>query len=142
MELVMCEGCRRPFNYLAGEKLCPACMKAEEQLFQQVKEYLNENPGASIPAVCEATGAKKSKIQKWILQERLILGPNSPITMVCENCGARIYTGKLCDSCKKELRGDLQTLNNVNKMKIRKKEEEAALAMEVRRKGKMNFLKE
>lgn len=140
MEVITCKHCGRPFNYLAGDKLCPTCSKIIEELFQKVKVFLDENPGANIPTIMEETGVKKSQLQKWILQERLILTEASPIAMTCENCGKKIYTGKLCADCKEKVADGFSAINDANNAKIKKREEEAAQLAEIRRKGKMNFV--
>ena len=44
MELMNCRNCKKLFNYIAGEKLCPACKEKLEEKFQEVKKYIEENP--------------------------------------------------------------------------------------------------
>ena len=36
MELMNCRNCKKLFNYIAGEKLCPACKEKLEEKFQTV----------------------------------------------------------------------------------------------------------
>ena len=38
MELMNCRNCKKLFNYIAGEKLCPACKEKLEEKFQKVKK--------------------------------------------------------------------------------------------------------
>ena len=42
MELMNCRNCKKLFNYIAGEKLCPACKERLEEKFQEVKKYIEE----------------------------------------------------------------------------------------------------
>ena len=49
MDVRNCRGCGRLFNYLQGPHLCPACMQKLEEKFSQVKDYLEDNPHATIP---------------------------------------------------------------------------------------------
>ena len=48
MEVKNCNGCGRLFNYMGGAPLCDGCRKKLEQKFQEVKQYLDENPNASV----------------------------------------------------------------------------------------------
>ena len=54
MELMNCRNCKKLFNYIAGEKLCPACKEKLEEKFQKVKKYIEENPRENINQVAEA----------------------------------------------------------------------------------------
>ena len=47
MELMNCRNCKKLFNYIAGEKLCPACKEKLEEKFQKVKKYIEEIGRAS-----------------------------------------------------------------------------------------------
>ena len=42
MELMNCRNCKKLFNYITGEKLCPACKALMEDKFQEVKRYIEE----------------------------------------------------------------------------------------------------
>ena len=47
MDVRNCKMCGRLFNVLNNERICPACQKKLEDKFHEVKEYLEEHPGAS-----------------------------------------------------------------------------------------------
>ena len=51
MEVRNCKECGKIFNYMEGAPLCPACTKKQEEVYLQVKEYVYNNPGASINQV-------------------------------------------------------------------------------------------
>ena len=53
MEVKNCKECGRLFNYMGGAPLCDGCRKKLEQKFQEVKQYLDENPNASVNQVSE-----------------------------------------------------------------------------------------
>ena len=44
MEVKNCKECGRLFNYMGGAPLCDGCRKKLEQKFQEVKQYMDENP--------------------------------------------------------------------------------------------------
>ena len=48
MEVRNCKMCGRLFNVLNNERICPACQKKLEDKFHEVKQYLEDHPGASV----------------------------------------------------------------------------------------------
>ena len=48
MDVRNCKGCGRLFNYYGGVPLCKACKDKLEEKFQEVKEYLRQNPNTPI----------------------------------------------------------------------------------------------
>ena len=95
-----CARCGKMFNYIAGDVMCDACKKDLEDKFQEVKKYIQENPGSGLKQIAEECDCTTKQLKKWILEERLMFTENSPIQITCENCGARISTGRLCAKCK------------------------------------------
>jgi len=100
MEVKNCKGCGRLFNYLQGPPLCPACTADLENKFQQVKDYLRENPKAQLNQIAEDNDVSVKQIRQWVREERLTFTEESQITLDCENCGAPILTGRFCDRCR------------------------------------------
>ena len=107
MEVKNCKGCGRLFNYLQGPPLCPACVADLEKKFQEVKEYLRENPKAQLNQIAEDNEVTVKQIKQWVREERLTFTSESQITVECENCGAPILTGRFCDKCKSSLHNEL-----------------------------------
>ena len=76
-------------------------MRSElENKFQNTKEFIRENPRASIQEISDANEVTPQQIRQWIREERLQFADDSPIGIECEICGATIKTGKYCDACK------------------------------------------
>ena len=107
MEVKNCKGCGRLFNYLQGPPLCPACTADLENKFQQVKDYLRENPKAQLNQIAEDNEVSVKQIRQWVREERLTFTEESQITLDCENCGAPILTGRFCDRCRTSLQNEL-----------------------------------
>ena len=107
MEVRNCKGCGRLFNYLNGQPLCQACKEALEEKFAEVKEYIYQNPKASITMVAEATEVSGKQIKQWIREDRLVLSEPSPDGVLCENCGTPICSGRYCDACKNRMANNL-----------------------------------
>ena len=100
MDVRNCRTCGRLFNYLGGPNICPSCREETETKFQNVKEYIRENPRASIQEISDDNGVSTNQLRQWIREERLQFTDDSPIGIECEICGATIKTGKYCDACK------------------------------------------
>ncbi len=100
MDVRNCRNCGRLFNYLGGPNICQACRDEAEKKFQNVKEYIRENPRASIQEISDDNEVTTNQIRQWIREERLQFSDDSPIGIECEICGATIKTGKYCDACK------------------------------------------
>lgn len=132
MEVKSCRNCGKIYNYLGpSTPFCPACMRRLEEKFQQVKQYIKDNPGANITDVAEETECSVKMLKQWVREERLSFAEGSVTGIECENCGKTILTGRFCNECKGNLQ---QTLQNAYKPK---KEEVAAPK---RDSAKMRFL--
>lgn len=101
MEVRNCKECGKIFNYMEGAPFCPSCVKKMNEKYEQVKEYVYENPGVSINQVAEENEVSVQQIKRWIREEKLEFSEQSDIGIECEKCGAMIKTGRFCNKCKK-----------------------------------------
>lgn len=99
MDVRNCKKCGKLFNY-SGESLCPACTKAMEDKFFEVRDYIYKNPTANMAVVAEENDIPIQQIKKWVRQERLTFSKDSGISIDCESCGKPILTGRYCKECK------------------------------------------
>lgn len=90
--------------------MCQACKEALEEKFQQVKEFLRENPNSSIQVVSEVNDVSTKQITQWVREERLTFSDDSPVGIACESCGANIKTGRYCEQCKSRMQSDLRSV--------------------------------
>lgn len=102
MNIYNCTRCGKIFRPFGGRKMCPECLKADQEEFAAVREYLKENPGADIAAVSEATGVPVKRIQEYLREGRLVLA-TSVEWLKCERCGASLQSGRLCAKCLEEM---------------------------------------
>ena len=100
MNVRNCRSCGRIFNYLSGAPICPACREGMEAKFQEVKEYVREHRGISIPEVAEACDVDPAQIRQWLRDDRLEVTEDSAMFLNCESCGAPIRSGRFCERCK------------------------------------------
>ncbi len=126
MEVRTCSKCKRLFNYLSGPSICPGCKNQLEEKFQEVKEYVRDNPTLGITEVAEATDVSPKQIRRWIREERLSFSEDSGVGIDCESCGAMIRSGRLCQKCKDKLLGRVDSMYGSEESVVVKKQREAA----------------
>ena len=108
MELKNCEKCGRKFGAMSSETLCTKCSAENiETDFKKVRDYLYDNPGASVTEVSDETGVAERIILKLLKDERIEIVDESNGLLACERCGVSIKSGRVCDDCKNELAKDL-----------------------------------
>lgn len=108
MELKTCSKCGRSFADSTGKmNFCSRCVPDVEDEFKVVRDYLYDNPGATVKEVSEATGVSETIILKLLRDERIELTDDSAGILKCQSCGIDIKMGKYCDNCKHNLAKDL-----------------------------------
>jgi len=132
MDVRNCKSCGKLFNYLSGPPLCTSCIKALDEKFSVVKEYIYDHPGAGMQEVSDENDVTIPQIQKWLREEKLSFSENSLVGIECENCGATIRTGKFCQSCKTKLVNNLGNIYKEPDIQAKKKD--------LRENAKMRFL--
>ena len=97
-----CENCGRPLSTSNDTSLCKVC--AENQLFQEVKEYIRTND-VNEYMVAEYFNIPLKKVKGWIREGRIeYKNPEAQKTIEglhCQKCGASITFGTLCTKCMK-----------------------------------------
>lgn len=123
MEVRNCKTCGRLFNYIGGayRNLCPACVDAMETKFQEVKKYVEDNPGCTMNELTEKMDVNSKQVEKWVREERLCFADDSPIGIGCEGCGKMIKSGKFCPECRTQMENQMSSLykavNNIPEVK-------------------------
>ncbi|NLK99520.1 MAG: flagellar protein [Clostridiales bacterium] len=110
MDVRNCRNCGKLFNYIHGPHLCPTCVKALDDKFEEVKEYVYDHPRVDMQEVSEVFDISISQIKQWIREERLSFAEDSMIGLDCESCGVTIKMGRYCKSCKDKLAKGFQEL--------------------------------
>ncbi len=121
MELMNCRSCKKIFNYITGEKICPACRDLLEEKYQEVKKYINENPGVPANKVAEDCEISLKQIKKWVREERLTFADDSLIGLDCERCGKIIHSGRFCKECAGGLADAMNDAYRVQQVAARRK---------------------
>jgi flagellar operon protein (TIGR03826 family) len=110
MDVRNCKQCGRLFNYLSGLPICPSCKEKMEDKFIQTKEYIRDNPGATIQMVADENEVTVQQIRQWVREERLEFSKDSPVGIECEICGKTIRTGRYCENCKNKMYNNLSQI--------------------------------
>lgn len=130
MELKNCRNCKRLFNYITGEPLCGGCRALLEEKFQEVKQFIKDNPGYSINQVAEDCEVSIRQIKQWVREERLAFSDDSLVGLDCERCGKMIHSGRFCNECAGGLKDAFNQMYKTERQSV--KRNTAA--------GKMRFL--
>lgn len=108
MNVKNCSTCGRIFNSVMDIKRCPECRKGDEVKFKMIREYLYDNPGASIEEVSEQLDIDRTKILHF-LREGRIETVGDQMVINCEHCGTLITHGKYCEKCSRKITMDLKS---------------------------------
>ncbi|MBD3174360.1 MAG: hypothetical protein GF320_04215 [Armatimonadia bacterium] len=107
-KLKNCSRCRNAFMAVPGQRICPNCVRQEEEVFLEVKEFLRDNPGSSMKEVADATGAAADVVMGFLRSGRLDakLAPKDA-GLSCASCGTSISSGRLCAKCEEKTTSQL-----------------------------------
>ena len=132
MEIVSCKECGKLFNFIRGQRICPACSRKLEDKFMEVKKYVREHPNVDVKELSEEMDVSVRQINRWVREERLVFSDDSPVGLPCESCGVTIKTGRFCDKCKVTMQNTLSSaLDKPKEPEIKKRERDG---------NKMRFL--
>ncbi len=131
MEARNCSRCGKVFTVISSS-ICPECMKAEEDGFQRIKVFIEENPMCRISELAEGTGVPPKRILRYIKEGRLEISKGMRDEVKCDKCGKPINTGRYCDACIIEIN---QTVNEL----FNKQKKEAEPQSAVSSKAKMHI---
>lgn len=107
MDLRNCPECGKLFVY-NHRNLCPECLKKDEEDFERVRDFINNNPRATLEEVSEATEVSTKNILEYLKEGRLMLRSNNVnILLNCEICGEPILSGRICEKCSSKFRREL-----------------------------------
>ena len=110
-KLAYCDNCGKLFSSLHGEKLCPSCNAADQAAKDKMKEYLRDNPKASLKEAAEATGAPADSLKRLsieVMSAKLSSNKKVDAAYPCANCGTMIKSGTYCPACAAELQKKAQ----------------------------------
>lgn len=121
MDIINCKVCRKIFSPVGRQLVCKDCLKAEEEEFQKVRDYLKENKGADISLVSSETGVPVKKILKYLKEGKVEVSDTNNSILKCEKCGKSIRSGRFCEQCKSNVISDINNMVQKTKEENMKK---------------------
>jgi hypothetical protein len=111
-----CKKCNKIFNYIRGPILCYKC---DEEVFNQIKIYLKENPDATTSNISQNLNIPIKIIEDYI-KDRRLMNLRSVNDNLCPLCGnINNSNNKYCDKCMQKIK----ILNEINNLPNNVKEE-------------------
>lgn len=108
MSLENCPRCGRVFTTVnGGVRLCPNCIKLEEENFKKVFRLFSEKPSATAQQISAETGVDLKEIFEFVRENRLQL-VKIDNSFKCEKCGKTVQKGRICDNCRNKLTVELK----------------------------------
>lgn len=95
-----CKRCGKVID--AQDQLCTSCIEEEEREFKKIKEFLIENPFATVFQVATLLDVPIQNIKRYLRQNRLEIVERDNQKnefLTCQRCGAPISSGHYCMSC-------------------------------------------
>lgn len=99
-----------------GEYRCEDCNALAYDDYGKVRVYLEEHRGAKAAEVEAATGVKQKTIRLMLRESRLEIAEDSKTFLICEKCGQRIRSGRLCPKCEVEWHRQLEEQQRMGHM--------------------------
>lgn len=96
MNLINCTECGN-LCVETPSRLCPACVRLEEEAEDKVANFLRGTSRASLEEIHQATGVKHKVILRMLKRGRIFT--DAIISYPCETCGEPITEGRVCDRC-------------------------------------------
>lgn len=101
LQPVQCQFCGGALRQTSlGIYRCTSCNRENYDYYNTVRNFLEKNGPHSALEIQRATGVPQNVIIQFLEDEMLEIPKASSIRLVCSNCGMRIRSGNLCDSCK------------------------------------------
>lgn len=106
MELRNCIRCGKVFMFVS-KRVCPACQREMDELFEKVRLYVKKNPGATVVEIAEHFGVDEQLVSEFVREGRFDFVTEA-LTVTCERCGKAIRRGRLCENCAVDFHQEVQ----------------------------------
>ncbi|GAB6087767.1 hypothetical protein [Alkaliphilus crotonatoxidans] len=105
-----CRRCKKIIHENSLQDFCSSCLKHVEEIFDQIREYLREYPGATAFEIEQRLGIPIHVVNNFVKDGRLIEVPNEFLNVECQRCGCLLLSShhKYCPKCEYEMLKDLE----------------------------------
>ena len=106
---VYCEECGGKMFYQGGGLYqCEDCYAEQLDDYGKIKNYLEENEGASAVTVSKETGVELAVVGMLLKEGRIKIPDGSKLFIKCQRCGCSLRFGRFCQECTMSLAGELK----------------------------------
>ncbi|MBQ9359911.1 MAG: hypothetical protein IJT96_02610 [Lachnospiraceae bacterium] len=100
MSVYTCKKCGKKFETKGfTDGFCEECAADYQDKYHQVREYLWKHPGSNASAVAKACDCSVRQVMQWVKEDRFMLSDDSRVSLYCEICGTKIFSGRYCAAC-------------------------------------------
>lgn len=124
MDIRSCRNCGKLFQF-RGAYTCPDCARDADEKFTKVRNYMYENPSASIEQICEDNDVSAEMVMGWLREGRLIVDQKNNPLLKCSSCGKPISSGRLCAACSSNFMSQIDSTSKDLARDIQRRKEEA-----------------
>jgi ribosomal protein L32 len=93
-----CKRCGKIMIYV-GIPICEECLRKEEEYYEAVRRYLDDQPGSNIKEISEATRVPVEIVMEFVRQGSLVASRIASELLSCKICGEPIQWGRVCPKC-------------------------------------------
>ena len=98
MEAKNCPRCGRVF-VMIREPICDQCVKEEENIFEEVRQFVIDHPHKTIKEISEECNVTVKRILTYLRDGRLEASDGLQAESMCSKCGRPIKSGRMCETC-------------------------------------------
>lgn len=109
-KLRTCRKCRTYLHEGSLYEYCPTCYKKVEEIFEKIREYLREYPGATSFEIEQRLEIPMHVVNSFIKDGRLVEIDNPFLNLECTRCGCLLLSAhhKYCPACELQMIRELQ----------------------------------
>lgn len=106
---LFCDDCGGKMFYQEGGLYqCGDCGAEKLDDFGKIKNFLEENEGASAVTISQETGVELAVVSMFLKDGRLRIPSGSKLFIKCGRCGCSLQFGRYCQDCTMNLAGQLK----------------------------------
>ena len=112
MRISNCKRCGKLFTSETN-LVCMSCIEEEEEVFGKIKEFLIENPLATVFHVSTSLNISINTIKRYLREGRLEIiqrENQNNVFLTCKSCGLSISSGYYCESCATSIHHDYKSV--------------------------------
>lgn len=91
--------CGKEYVMTLGVTKCEDCLAKEKRERDEVRDFVEANPGVTIVEVSRVFGISTVRIREMIRNDTIQFSDRSMIKLACQKCGKPIIGGRLCEDC-------------------------------------------